>query len=87
MDFSDSPDRQYSKIWRELKQNKIARVAAPRALHRRIIKAVKKEKYMDFSYKLELSELMGGKKAVISHDRSGGVLSFYLRFSLTEFDF
>jgi hypothetical protein len=80
---SSPEDRQYYPIWQDLKANNTARITAPRALHRRIIKAVKKEKWMDIGYKISIEP----RKAIISHARSGGVVTFFLTFSLTVDDF
>jgi hypothetical protein len=48
--------RQYYPIWRELKDKGIARLAVPKGVHRRVIKAVLKEKYMDVGFRLQMLE-------------------------------
>jgi hypothetical protein len=58
-------------------------ITAPRALHRRIIKAVKKEKWMDIAYKLEIEP----RVAVLSHSQRNSILTFNLSFSLISSDF
>lgn len=49
--------RRYQAIWNQLKKHKVAKVVAPANLHARIIKAVKKEKWLDTGFKLISSEL------------------------------
>lgn len=48
--------RQYEPIWIALKKDKYCRVSAHRGVHRRIIKAVKKEKNLDLGYKYQMHE-------------------------------
>lgn len=48
--------RKYSPIWYELKVKGTVRITAPKPFHRRIIRAVIKEKYMDLEYHLLMSE-------------------------------
>ena len=84
--------RQYESIWCKLKQlpKKEAEqtgvsVSAPRTLHRRLIKAVKKEKWKDLAFKIEIEP----RQAILSHYRapSGSILTFYLHYSWCEQDF
>lgn len=82
--------RHYNPIWRQLKalsrelaSTKGISISAPRPLHRRIIKAVKKEKWLDLGYKLEIEP----RKATLHHVRDGSKITFLLTFSLTEEDF
>jgi hypothetical protein len=82
--------RQYEPIWVKLKSlsqseasSKGVSITAPRALHRRIIKAVKKEKWMDIAYKLEIEP----RVAVLSHSQKNSILTFQLSFSLIATDF
>ena len=82
--------RQYETIWFRLKQlsKKEAEavgvsVSAPRSLHRRIIKAVKKEKWLDVGYKLEIEP----RVAMLNSARKNSIITFTLSFSLTELDF
>jgi hypothetical protein len=82
--------RQYEPIWVKLKSmpqseahEKGVSITAPRALHRRIIKAVKKEKWMDIAYKLEIEP----RVAVLSHSQRNSILTFRLSFSLIPSDF
>ena len=82
--------RQYEPIWIKLKSlprdeaNKVGvKITAPKVLHRRIIKAVKKEKWMDVGYKIRIEP----REAVLSHAINTSVLTFYLTFSLCREDF
>lgn len=82
--------RQYEPIWLQLKAlpqaqaaSKGVSVTAPRALHRRIIKAVKKEKWMDIGYKI----LIEPKTALLSHAQKNSILTFFLTHTLTPEDF
>ena len=80
--------RQYEPIWEKLKslplidaKLKGVSITAPAALHKRIIKAVKKEKWMDFGYKMMLKEL-DDREATLSYSRKASILTFKLRFSI-----
>lgn len=68
--------RQYQPIWEGLKKTGKCRITAPIPLHPRIIKAVQKEKYQDFAFKLELSDAT--KWAQLEHVITGSVISFVL---------
>jgi hypothetical protein len=58
-------------------------VTAPRPLHARIIKAVKKEKWLDVGFKLEIE----GKIAILSHARQNSILTFFLDIKPHTLDF
>ncbi len=80
--------RTYQPIWDKLKslplkeaKEKGVSITAPAALHRRIIKAVKKEKWMDMGYKILLKE-NDDREATLFFTRNGSILTFYLRFSI-----
>ena len=68
--------RQYEPIWDQLKVQGKCRIAAPQPLHKRIIKAVVKEKYNDVGYKFLLSET--GKTARLSYSRKNSEITFKL---------
>lgn len=81
--------RQYEPIWHKLKslpkeqaENVGVTISAPTGLHRRIIKAVKKEKYKDFVYKLNAQ-----RSATLYHECKGGMITFKLKFSFCIKDF
>lgn len=78
--------RQYEPIWNKLKalsrtdaKNIGVSITAPRVMHRRIIKAVKKEKWMDVGYKIQVEP----NTALLTHSRNGSILTFYLSLHLT----
>lgn len=48
--------RYYEEIWLTIKRDGYVRLAVPKALHRRVIKATLKEKYQDFGFKLEMMQ-------------------------------
>lgn len=70
--------RQYEPVWIHLKNTGECKITAPRPLHPRIIKAVKKEKYMDDGFKFLCNE--EDKHAVMDIVRTGSIITFSLRF-------
>jgi hypothetical protein len=73
--------RTYQPIWEQLKSNKtnMVRIAAPAKLHKRIRKAVIKEKDIDIIYKSQL--LASHKKAIlITTNPTASELMFKLEF-------
>jgi hypothetical protein len=81
-----NPPRTYQPLWDQLKSlpKEQAKsigisVTARKHLHPRIVKAVKKEKWMDFAWKLTLGEKY--QITVISHKSRYSVLTFYLTYS------
>ena len=66
--------RLYEPIWQELKQTGTAKLTANRALHRRIIKAVIKEKWLDIGYKLQIYP----QHCRVEYSRSNSILTFRL---------
>jgi hypothetical protein len=48
--------RQYEPAWIALKEKGTVRLAVPKGLHRRVIKAILKEKYNDAGYRLQMLE-------------------------------
>lgn len=80
--MSDGTDRQYNPIWSKLKALPAKQaatqgisVSTPRPLHKRIAKAVRKEKWLDLGYKIQLEP----RHAIMYTARSGSILTFYLR--------
>jgi len=43
--------RSYEPIWKQLKQDSVVHVVAPPSRHKRIIKAVSKEKWLDTEFR------------------------------------
>jgi hypothetical protein len=72
--------RQYQPIWIALKSKGNLKVAIPKQLHRRVIKAVMKERYMDDGFKLELLE--NEQRCWIQYAAKGEVVEFTLKYSL-----
>jgi len=72
--------RKYYPIWQQLKTDNKVSIRVPRIYHRRLIKAVVKEKYSDIEYKFLLGER--GKKAKLSYHVQGVVITFHLTQSL-----
>jgi len=70
--------RTYEPIWIQLKSAGKVRIAAPPALHKRIIKAVTKEKWLDMGWKLELDEA-GRKLPTLEYKREDKFIVFTLK--------
>lgn len=69
--------RQYTPIWNALKVKGTVKITAPVAFHRRIIRAVIKEKDMDMGFKFEVSE-SGKPSPRISYKKVGSIIEFKL---------
>lgn len=69
--------RKYESAWIELKNNGTVRIAAHRSLHRRIIKAIIKEKDIDLAFKLSCAEKY--VKTAICYSRNTSVITFNLK--------
>lgn len=74
-------DRQYYPIWKALKSLpaseagcKGVSITAPRPLHKRIVKAVMKEKWLDAGWKLSIDPQV----AELTFARSNSILTFFL---------
>jgi hypothetical protein len=81
--------RQYEPIWQKLKSmpleeaaKKGVSITANRAVHKRIIKAVVKEKWLDFGYKISIEP----RRAILLHSRSNSILTFRLTLSVKTID-
>jgi hypothetical protein len=72
--------RSYEPIWNKLKKDKSVEVIAPRHLHARIIKAVKKEKWMDVVWKLCIAP----EEYMLYSDRSGTTVRFILKATFSK---
>lgn len=81
--------RTYQPSWIELKNSesnpKHIRISAPAKFHRRIYKAIIKEKDMDLVYKLQCSD--NAQKARLSRNSSGGILTIFLHLTIGLTDF
>ena len=69
-------DRKYSPVWNILKVNGVVKITAPKPFHRRIIRAVIKEKYMDMGYHLLMSEAK--RKQTLAYNIKQTVITFTL---------
>ena len=72
------PLRQYQPIWEQIKSTGMCEISAHKAHHRRIIKAVTKEKYMDLGYKLECTERYPPIRTSMEITRSASIIKFVL---------
>jgi len=72
----------YSPIWNQLKETGVCRIAAPRCLHPRLIKAVIKRKDVDLEYKYQLAEQFKTARLEVAEDKGGAEIVFKLRFYL-----
>ena len=71
--------RHYQPIWEAIKRNNTASLVAPVKSHKRIIKAVQKEKYNDEGYKLMLSEKCLEAILITTYDETNkSLISFTL---------
>ena len=64
----------YDLIWARLKRDGKVSITANRAFHRRIIKAVTKQKWKDIGFKIQIEP----KYAFLSYSRSYAILTFHL---------
>lgn len=75
-------DSEYTPLWEAIKASnkspKQVSIAANRALHPRIIKAIIKRKWLDLGFKIQLED--SKKKAILYHVREGSKLTFILEF-------
>lgn len=70
----------YDPLWAVLKVNHTASVVVNRNHHARVVKAVKKRKWLDLGYKIQIEP----KVALLSHTCSGNTLTFYLTLDYTK---
>jgi hypothetical protein len=73
--------RMYEPAWLQLKTKGKVRLAAPPGLHRRIVKAITKEKDMDLGFKMD----MLGKflRVYLQHRSENGVIHLWLEYKYT----
>lgn len=72
--------REYESIWIALKssKSKSVQISAPKSLHRRVIKAVTKEKWKDLGYKIMLEP----KVAIMTSTTKNSIITFTLKHSI-----
>lgn len=75
-------ESEYTPLWEAIKAStkspKQVSIAANRALHPRIIKAIIKRKWLDLGFKIMLSDTE--QKAILYNVRDGSKLTFILEF-------
>lgn len=68
--------RIYQPIWDTLKEKKKIVLIDSKSRHKRIVKAVKKERTMDSSFRLDCD--ITGKKVILKNVSEGNKLTLYL---------
>lgn len=68
--------RKYQPIWEQIKTSNKVSIAAPIAMHKRIIQAVRKEKVKDVGWHLLLGEQ--GIRYKLKEKVEGKMITFYL---------
>lgn len=68
--------RMYTPAWNKLKLDRTLRLAVPRPLHRRVIRAISKEKWQDEAWKFLRSE--EGYWDEIRYSCKGNIIEFSL---------
>lgn len=74
--------RMYAPLWEALKKHSVVSINAPAYLHKRICKAVIKEKWMDTDYKLREGWRM--KYLTYSCNAAENRITFFLNYKLTD---
>lgn len=75
--------RQYEPIWIRIKTKNIASIVAPLESHKRIIKAIIKEKYKDIEYKNQLIKKCLKAELVVTKDSTNlSLLTFSLKLTI-----
>lgn len=72
--------RQYQPIWLSLKKHKSVSVRSPKHLHKRLIKAVVKEKWLDIDFK----KREGWRMMWLTYTICDDIVTFQLSYKLTE---
>ncbi len=72
--------RQYQPIWQALKKHKTVTVLSPSHLHKRLVKAVIKEKWMDDQFK----KREGWRAMRLTYAIKNNEVTFFLSYKLTE---
>lgn len=70
--------RKYQPVWEQIKTLGFCEISAHRAHHPRIRKALRKEKDLDYGYKLHCTELEPPIRAWVRVTQKGAVLRFTL---------
>ena len=72
------PNRKYQPIWEQIKSSGYCEISAHPAYHRRIIKAIWKEKTQDLEYKMQCLETYPPIRTLNFTSISGSVIKFTL---------
>jgi hypothetical protein len=70
--------RQYEPVWNQIKETGMCEISAHKAYHRRIIKALWKEKHMDLAFKLECTEMCPPIRCITYTKVTGSVIKFVM---------
>ena len=76
------PLRHYEPVWNLIKQNLRCEISAHPARHRRIKKALRKEKDIDYGLKMECLERIPPMKAMMHTKSEGSKIIFTLTFEV-----
>ncbi len=72
--------RMYEPVWEALKKHKTVTLNAKPSLHKRIAKAIQKEKWADDSFK----QREGWRMMWLTHISNGNEITFSLSYKLNE---
>ena len=73
--------RKYSPVWKKIKEDGFVEISAHKAYHRRIIKAIAKEKDLDLLFKMESLERIPPIRTIVYSKSVGSVI----RFNIVEY--
>lgn len=83
---------EYSPLWEQLKNSepkvqgvthiRSIRITAPRSLHKRIVKAVIKRKWLDLGHKI----MLDSRKDILYHTREASMITFFLVQTISQED-
>lgn len=76
--------RLYQPIWEHIKEKGYCNITSPKETHRRIIKAVIKEKNNDLAFKVLSAEKWKWNK--LQYEIQGSLIKFTLTHSVGEYD-
>lgn len=73
--------RKYSPVWRQAKLDGFCEISAHKSYHKRIRKALRKEKDEDLLYKMECLEAIPPVQATLKVTVKGSIIRFTLHIS------
>ena len=74
--YMTTATRKYTPVWNALKSTGTVKLTAAKPFHKRIIRAVIKEKYMDLAYHFEMSH--ANRRPKLAYTVSQTVITFRL---------